>query len=151
MLPLVLFLATCFFTYAAGTYRWVPTVFGLQIDPTRGEYWDLPKTFQQLAANWHDGLIYMGCVMAILLAHEMGHFLMTVRYRIPASYPIFIPVPLMLTGTMGAVIGMEGFAPTGGRCSISVWPGRGQACCSPCRWFASASKSPSRLCRNTAN
>ncbi len=108
-LPLFLFLATCFFTYAAGTYRWVPTVFGLQIDPTHGEYWDLGRTFKQLATNWHDGLIYMSCVMAVLLAHEMGHFLMTVRYRIPASYPIFIPVPLMLTGTMGAVIGMEGF------------------------------------------
>ena len=90
-LPLFLFLATCFFTYAAGTYRWVPTVFGLQIDPTHGEYWDLGRTFKQLATNWHDGLIYMSCVMAVLLAHEMGHFLMTVRYRIPASYPDFYP------------------------------------------------------------
>jgi membrane-associated protease RseP (regulator of RpoE activity) len=35
--------------------------------------------------------------------------LMTVRYRVPASYPIFIPMPLMMMGTMGAVIGMEGF------------------------------------------
>ena len=109
LLPLGLFLATCFFTYAAGTYHWMPTLFGLQVDPVHGEYWDVSRTFRQLAANWHDGLIYMGCVMAVLLAHEMGHFLMTVRYRIPASYPIFIPVPLMLTGTMGAVIGMEGF------------------------------------------
>jgi Zn-dependent protease len=46
--------------------------------------------------------------MALLMAHERGHFLMTVRYRIPASYPIFLPMPSMLTGTMGAVIGMEG-------------------------------------------
>jgi Zn-dependent protease len=109
LLPLVLFLATCFFTYAAGTYHWLPTVFGLQIDPVHGEYWNLSQTFKQLVANWQDGLIYMSCVMAVLLAHEMGHFLMTVRYRVPASYPIFIPMPLMLTGTMGAVIGMEGF------------------------------------------
>jgi len=38
----------------------------------------------------------------------MGHFLMTVRYRIPASYPICLPVPIMLTGTMGAVMGVDG-------------------------------------------
>ena len=45
--------------------------------------------------------------MAILLLHEMGHFLMTLRYKIPASFPFFIPVPFMVTGTMGAVIGMN--------------------------------------------
>ena len=109
VLPLVLFLLSCFFTYAAGTYHWQPTVFGLQPDRAHGERWDLGETWIQLQRNWQDGIIYMGCVMAVLLAHEMGHFLMTVRYRVPASYPIFLPVPIMLTGTMGAVIGMEGF------------------------------------------
>ena len=109
LVPLVLFLATCFFTYAAGTYHWLPLAFGQQFDETRGEYWDFHTTWHQLAANWQDGLTYSACVMAILLAHEMGHFLMTVRYRIPASYPIFLPMPLMVTGTMGAVIGMEGY------------------------------------------
>jgi membrane-associated protease RseP (regulator of RpoE activity) len=38
----------------------------------------------------------------------MGHFLQTVRYRIPASYPLCIPVPFNPIGTMGAVIGMDG-------------------------------------------
>ena len=38
----------------------------------------------------------------------MGHFLMTLRYRIPASLPYFIPVPVIPFGTLGAVIGMEG-------------------------------------------
>ena len=46
--------------------------------------------------------------MAVLLAHEMGHFLMTIRYHIPASFPIFIPIPITMTGTMGAVIAMDG-------------------------------------------
>jgi Zn-dependent protease len=109
LLPLVLFLLTCFFTYAAGTYHWEPTAFGFQSDGAHGLRWDWPKTLQQLEQNWREGLLYMGCVMAVLLAHEMGHFLMTVRYRVPASYPIFIPMPLMFMGTMGAVIGMEGF------------------------------------------
>jgi membrane-associated protease RseP (regulator of RpoE activity) len=38
----------------------------------------------------------------------MGHFLQTVRYHIPASYPLCIPVPFSLIGTMGAVISMDG-------------------------------------------
>ena len=58
--------------------------------------------------NWPDGLRYMLAVMGILLAHEMGHFLMAVRYHIPASYPIFIPMPVTFMGTMGAVIAMDG-------------------------------------------
>lgn len=59
-------------------------------------------------ANWRQGLAYMGALVGILLAHEMGHFLMTVRYGVPASYPLFIPVPFNPIGTMGAVIGMDG-------------------------------------------
>jgi membrane-associated protease RseP (regulator of RpoE activity) len=31
-----------------------------------------------------------------------------VRYRIPASYPLCIPVPFSIIGTMGAVISMDG-------------------------------------------
>src|SRR5262249_46123434 len=62
----------------------------------------------KIAANWPMGLTYMLAVLAILLTHEMGHFLQTVRYRIPASYPLCIPVPFSLIGTMGAVISMDG-------------------------------------------
>ena len=47
-------------------------------------------------------------MLAILLTHEMGHFLQTVKYGIPASYPLCIPVPFNPIGTMGAVIGMDG-------------------------------------------
>ena len=61
-----------------------------------------------MTTNWQQGLTYMGAVLAILLTHEMGHFLQTVRYHIPASYPLCIPVPFSLIGTMGAVISMDG-------------------------------------------
>ena len=64
--------------------------------------------WQVMTINWRQGLTYMGAVVAILLTHEMGHFLQTVRYRIPASYPLCIPVPFSLIGTMGAVISMDG-------------------------------------------
>jgi membrane-associated protease RseP (regulator of RpoE activity) len=95
VLPALLFVTACVTTFAAGVYGWQIAI--------------LDDRFLGLArANWRQGLEYMVAVMAILLAHEMGHFLMTLRYRVPASYPIFLPIPMMLTGTMGAVIGMDG-------------------------------------------
>jgi len=50
------------------------------------------------------GLMYAVPLMTILFCHEMGHYLQSVRYRIPASFPYFIPLPLPPLGTMGAVI-----------------------------------------------
>jgi membrane-associated protease RseP (regulator of RpoE activity) len=99
-LPAILFLATCASTFWVGVTRW---------DPMRVEYsasW--PLVARVVAANWQTGLAYMAAVLAILLTHEMGHFLQTVRYGIPASYPLCIPVPFNPIGTMGAVIGMDG-------------------------------------------
>ena len=63
---------------------------------------------ETLVAHWLDGLVYMVAVLAILMTHEMGHFLTTIRYRIPASLPIFLPFPASPIGTFGAVIGMDG-------------------------------------------
>ncbi|MEO2036936.1 MAG: site-2 protease family protein [Planctomycetaceae bacterium] len=63
------------------------------------------KSFNQ---RYLDGLLlgfsYSGPLMLILLCHEMGHFLQAVRYRVPASFPFFIPLPIPPLGTMGAVI-----------------------------------------------
>ena len=51
-----------------------------------------------------EGLTYSIPLMAILLCHEMGHYLQAVRHRVPASFPYFIPLPIPPLGTMGAVI-----------------------------------------------
>ncbi|MEZ6032193.1 MAG: site-2 protease family protein [Planctomycetaceae bacterium] len=50
------------------------------------------------------GLMYSIPLMSILFCHEMGHYLQSVRNRVPASFPYFIPLPLPPLGTMGAVI-----------------------------------------------
>ncbi len=57
--------------------------------------------------DWRAGLLYSGSIMTILLCHELGHFLQARRYRVPASLPIFLPMPLSLFGTLGAVILMR--------------------------------------------
>ena len=46
--------------------------------------------------------------MLILLCHEMGHYVMARRHRVPASLPYFIPLPFGPFGTLGAVIRMRG-------------------------------------------
>jgi membrane-associated protease RseP (regulator of RpoE activity) len=95
-LPVSLFVATCVSTFIAGAMDWDPTMLADG------------RSAELIAANWQQGLVYMAAVIGILLTHEMGHFVQTVRYRVPASLPFFIPVPVLMTGTMGAVIGMEG-------------------------------------------
>lgn len=94
-LPLILFLMTCVSTFLAGAVGWIPA---LEAMPIR----------RAILSHWQDGLVYMACVLAILLTHEMGHFLVAWRYGIPASWPYFVPFPISPVGTMGAVIGMEG-------------------------------------------
>ena len=50
------------------------------------------------------GLWYSGTILAILGAHEMGHYFACRYYDVDASLPYFLPMPLVLTGTLGAVI-----------------------------------------------
>ncbi len=58
----------------------------------------------QILPGYRTGLHYALAVMGILLAHEMGHYLQARRYRVPATLPFFIPMPISPFGTMGAVI-----------------------------------------------
>lgn len=58
------------------------------------------------------GLWYSGTILAILGAHEMGHYLLCRRYDVDATLPYFIPAPLPLTGTLGAVIKIREAFPT---------------------------------------
>jgi membrane-associated protease RseP (regulator of RpoE activity) len=50
------------------------------------------------------GLWYSLTILAILGAHEMGHYLACRYYGVDATLPFFLPLPSTLTGTLGAFI-----------------------------------------------
>jgi len=54
--------------------------------------------------SWLTGLAFSVPLMAILLAHELGHYVAARIHRVPASLPLFIPMPISQIGTMGALI-----------------------------------------------
>lgn len=51
-----------------------------------------------------NGFWYSLTLLAILGAHEMGHYVYCRRYDVDATLPFFLPMPFLLTGTLGAVI-----------------------------------------------
>jgi membrane-associated protease RseP (regulator of RpoE activity) len=53
------------------------------------------------------GWVYSASLLAILTAHEFGHYFTAKHYHVPASLPYFIPFPFSLFGTLGAVIRMS--------------------------------------------
>jgi membrane-associated protease RseP (regulator of RpoE activity) len=60
-------------------------------------------------AGAYDGTLRSGLefslpLMAILLAHELGHFVAARIHRVPASPPLFVPMPMTQVGTLGAFI-----------------------------------------------
>jgi membrane-associated protease RseP (regulator of RpoE activity) len=79
-------------------------------------FWGIPRiNFLLLIATsfttyYINGPSYAVCIITILLAHEMGHFIMCRKYNVEATWPFFLPFP-SLFGTLGAVIKMKGHIP----------------------------------------
>ena len=92
-LHILLFLITLLVTTAVGAlhYHSFISEFGRR---------QVPLTWGSLV----HGLWYSLTLLGILGAHEFGHYYFCRRYNIDASLPYFIPAPLPLTGTLGAVI-----------------------------------------------
>ena len=93
-LHILLFLLTIVSTTVVGASHWFGfmTMFGSR--PVRAS----------LATMAVQGLWYSLTLLAILGAHELGHYLACRYYRISASLPYFLPIPFPLTGTAGAFI-----------------------------------------------
>ena len=59
------------------------------------------------------GLVFSGSLLAILTAHESGHYLFCRYYGVDATLPFFIPQPpLLWPGTFGAFIRMKSPVPS---------------------------------------
>lgn len=93
-LHLLLLAATLVTTTAAGGFHWVAfeTDFGAR------------SVRVGVASAAIEGLWYSLTLLAILGAHELGHYLACRYYRIGATLPYFLPIPFPLTGTAGAFI-----------------------------------------------
>lgn len=58
------------------------------------------------------GLWYSATIIAILGCHELGHYLACRYYDVDASLPYFIPLPFVLSGTLGAFIHIREMIPS---------------------------------------
>ena len=92
-LHVTLFLLTVLFTTVVGA----------------GHYLSYISEFSRrpVALSWSsllDGLWYSLTLLGILGCHEFGHYYFCRRYDVDATLPYFIPAPIPLTGTLGAVI-----------------------------------------------
>jgi len=61
---------------------------------------DLQWILEHPLAGWP----FAASLMAILTAHELGHYFVSRRFGVAVSLPYFIPMPFSPFGTMGAVI-----------------------------------------------
>jgi membrane-associated protease RseP (regulator of RpoE activity) len=91
---LVLFVLTVITTSYAGGFHYLAYQHGFDIGP-------VDVSSGSLLLN---GLWYSVSILAILGAHEFGHYYACRYYRVDASLPYFLPAPLPLTGTLGAFI-----------------------------------------------
>jgi len=96
----LLFTATLITTTIVGT--------SMQLDFDRGVPFDIVRSLYTWPLIWHHpaialrGLPFSLTLMAILLAHEFGHYIAAIFHRVEASLPYFMPSPVL--GTFGAFI-----------------------------------------------
>jgi membrane-associated protease RseP (regulator of RpoE activity) len=101
-LHIVLFLATLLSTLAIGAR--LQYDFNRNVWPFADDDNFLPWTWA--LSDWHRlslGIPFSLCLLGILTAHEMGHYVLCLRRKVFATWPFFIPFPSLI-GTMGAFI-----------------------------------------------
>src|SRR5574340_1117762 len=98
----LLFLLTLYSTTLVGArlaHNFAHNLPAFDIESDIATYSDMWADPGQLAS----GLPFSLTLLAILLAHEFGHYLACVYYQVDASLPYFLPAPTF-TGTLGAFI-----------------------------------------------
>ncbi len=79
---------------------------------THGLLWrQLPTGGGVVVIDWLAGTQVVVSLLAILLAHEFGHYFAARRHGVDSSLPYFIPFPLSPAGTLGAFIRIRGLIP----------------------------------------
>jgi membrane-associated protease RseP (regulator of RpoE activity) len=68
---------------------------------------NLGETLRNLVAGIENGWPFAISMLAILLAHEFGHYLAARYHRTSVTLPYFLPFPLSPLGTMGAFIRLK--------------------------------------------
>lgn len=96
----LLFLLTVFTTLFWGAY-WMVLY---ELDGPGPGLFQFAQQVGAHPALLQKGIGYSFAIMAILLSHEMGHYLACCYYRINATLPFFLPAPIVATGTFGAFI-----------------------------------------------
>jgi Zn-dependent protease len=82
------------------------TVFGLLLAATVASVFFVGG-FTGHGVDWKAGASFALPLIFILLFHEFGHFLVSRRNHMATSPPYFIPLPISIFGTLGAVIVMR--------------------------------------------
>jgi len=90
-LNLILLIATIFSTAFAGMWNW-------------SSYAGIPWNMESLAMG---SLFFALPLLLILGIHELGHYYVARKHKVDASLPFFIPLPISIIGTLGAVISMR--------------------------------------------
>jgi len=90
-LNLILFILTVFSVLFAGTFS----------------NYQGPFNWPHFLEAFKLGLAFTVSLLAILLAHEFGHYLAARYHKTNVTLPYFIPFPISLFGTMGAFIQLK--------------------------------------------
>ena len=98
LLHLCLFFATVFTTMYVGSFHYASFMSDFATD--------IPSV------SFIQGAWYSFTILAILGTHEFGHYFACRYYGVDASLPYFLPAPLPLTGTVGALIRIRQPIPT---------------------------------------
>lgn len=100
---ILLFVLTFLTTTFAGAQSFLVAPLVLYNNWSTGN-WDISPLVGFTWPIFVDGLWYSIPLLIILSAHEFGHYFACRIHNVDATLPYYIPAPLPLTGTLGAVI-----------------------------------------------